>query len=83
MQVNHIQIKFDGAISISDAEALASQFVINMASNRTVEFAVNALDASILDITLTGAANVDTLQKKGYAFELIDGEDADNPYVKQ
>ncbi|GHT60824.1 hypothetical protein AGMMS50239_10520 [Bacteroidia bacterium] len=201
VQVNHIQIKFDGAISIADAEALASQFVINMASNRTVGFAVNALDASILDITLagdgtaqassvlnikaaaedglipgitdsegnavqlipissiqptgiafetvsstigatatpasvtyrlssiplvrsmnflqaqstvsenpngyiareyftihshsyntmtalthlttlTGAANVDTLQKKGYAFELIDGDDTENPYVK-
>jgi hypothetical protein len=55
VQVNHIQIKFDDAISINaDAETLAAQFVINMASNRTVEFAVNALDASILDITLSG-----------------------------
>jgi hypothetical protein len=55
VQVNHIQIKFDDVISINaDAETLAAQFVINMASNRTVEFAVNALDASVLDITLAG-----------------------------
>ncbi|OAV72029.1 hypothetical protein Barb4_00225 [Bacteroidales bacterium Barb4] len=55
VQINHIQIKFDSSISIhADAETLASQFVINMASNHAVEFGVNALDASILDITLTG-----------------------------
>jgi hypothetical protein len=55
VQVNHIQIKFDGRISIhADAETLASQLVINMAANRTVNFAVNALDATILDITLAG-----------------------------
>jgi hypothetical protein len=55
VQVNHIQIKFDGVISINaNAETLASQFVINMSSNRTVEFGVNALDRSILDVTLSG-----------------------------
>ncbi|MDR1980997.1 MAG: DUF6383 domain-containing protein [Tannerellaceae bacterium] len=55
VQVNHIQIKFDDRISIqADAETLASQFIINMAANRTVNFAVNALDATLLDITLAG-----------------------------
>jgi hypothetical protein len=55
IQVNHIQIKFDGAISIhADSATLVSQFTINMASNRAVNIAVNALDNSILDITLSG-----------------------------
>jgi hypothetical protein len=57
VQVSHIQIKFDGAIFIpNDAAALAEQMVIDLPAinNRTKEFGVNALDATILDITLTG-----------------------------
>jgi hypothetical protein len=55
IQLNHIQIKFDDSISIVVSEEdLSSQFSINMASNRTVNFSVNTLDNSILDITLTG-----------------------------
>jgi hypothetical protein len=55
VQLNHIQIKFDSRISIqADAETLASQIIINMAANRTLNFAVNALDATVLDITLAG-----------------------------
>ncbi|MDR1809887.1 MAG: T9SS type A sorting domain-containing protein [Prevotella sp.] len=55
IQLNHIQIKFDDAISIAVSEAvLSDQFTISLASNRTVNFSVNALDNSILDITLTG-----------------------------
>ncbi|MDR1724031.1 MAG: T9SS type A sorting domain-containing protein [Tannerella sp.] len=55
IQLNHIQIKFDDAITIvASEEDLSNQLSINMASNRTVNFSVNELDKSILDITLTG-----------------------------
>jgi hypothetical protein len=42
----------------------------------------NTMTALTHFTTLTATTNVDTLQKVGYTFELIDGDDADNPYIK-
>ncbi|KAA6301774.1 MAG: hypothetical protein EZS26_002083 [Candidatus Ordinivivax streblomastigis] len=50
----HIQIKFDGAISLrADDATLKEQIIINMASSRKATFAVNATDPSVLDILLS------------------------------